>query len=144
MSSSGIVTVKDVGRQKHYQSNPECPIYAEMVALVRKTVGMVDPIREALLPFADSIRLALIFGSVARGAEHAGSDVDLLVVADTLTLESLYEVLEPVERSPDRTIDPTLYGIQEFAKRRAIGNPFLTRVLRGETVVLFGEINAAT
>ena len=39
---SGLVTVKQVGNQKHYQANPASPIYAELCGLVRKTVGLAE------------------------------------------------------------------------------------------------------
>ena len=143
LASSAMVTVKPIGRQKHYQANPESPIYEEMCALVRKTVGMVEPIREALLPLAERIALALVFGSVARGTDTAASDVDLLVVADDLTLEDLYAALAPVESSLDRRISPMLYTRHEYQSRRATGNAFLRRVLEGERLIVIGSEDGA-
>lgn len=141
--SSGLVTVKRIGRQKHFQANPDCPVFDELCAMVRKTVAMVEPIREALAPLAEGITLALIYGSVAKGADTASSDIDLLVVADELTLEALYTALGPVETSLARKISPTLYTTTEFDTRRADGNPFLTRVVEGEHFVLIGGEDAA-
>ena len=68
-----------------------------MCVLVRKTVAVVESIRRALAPVAESIRLALIYGSVPKGTDTASSDIDLLVVADDLTLEALFAALAPVE-----------------------------------------------
>jgi predicted nucleotidyltransferase len=138
LTSSGLVTVKRIGKQKHYQANPDCPVFEELCALVRKTVAMVEPIRQALAPLAKNIERTLIYGSVVKGTDTASSDIDLLVVADDLTLEALYSALAPVEASLDRKISPTLYTRQEFDDRRAAGNPFLTRVLEGEHLVLIG------
>jgi predicted nucleotidyltransferase len=78
----------------------------------------------------------LIYGSVAKGTDTASSDIDLLVVADGMTLEELYSALAPVESRLDRRISPRLYTAKEFESRRAAGNPFLTRVLEGEYLVL--------
>jgi predicted nucleotidyltransferase len=139
LSSCGLVTVKRIGKQKHYQANPECSVFEELRALVRKTVAMVEPIREALGPLADKVERAVIYGSVVKGTDTASSDIDLLVVADDLTLEVLYSALAPVEASLDRKISPTLYTRREFDDRRAAGNPFLTRVLEGEHLVLIGS-----
>lgn len=141
--SSGLVTVKHIGRQKHFQANPDCPVFDELCAMVRKTVAMVEPIRKALAPLAERIMLALIYGSVAKGADTASSDIDLLAVADKLTLEALFEALAPVEASLARKINPTLYTIAEFEGRRAAGNPFLTRVIEGEHHLLIGDNDAA-
>ena len=43
LSQSGLVTVKPVGNQKHYQANPASPIYDELCGMVRKTVGLAEP-----------------------------------------------------------------------------------------------------
>lgn len=136
LASSGLVTVTRIGKQKHYQANPDCPVFEELCALVRKTVAMVEPIRQALSPLAERISLALIYGSVAKGTDTASSDIDLLVVADDLTLEEVYSALAEVESSLDRKISPTMYTKKEFSDRRAAGNPFLSRVLEGEHLVL--------
>lgn len=143
LTSSGLVTVKRIGKQKHYQANPDCPVFDELCALVRKTVAMVEPIRQALAPLAKKIERALIYGSVVKGTDTASSDIDLLVVADDLTLEALYSALAPVEAILDRKISPTLYTRKEYDDRCAAGNPFLTRVLEGEHLMLIGSDNDA-
>ena len=132
LSSSGLVTVTPIGKQKHYQANTECPVFEELRGLVVKTVAMVEPIRQALEPLGERVALALIYGSVARGTDTAASDIGLLVVADELTLEELYSALAPVETALDRRINPTLYTPTEYEARKAAGNGFLARVLAGK------------
>jgi len=105
---------------------------------VLKTVAMVEPIRNALEPLAQRIQLALLYGSVAKGTDTAASDIDLLVVADQVSLEDLYSALAPVEAELDRTISPTLYTSKEFEDRKAADNAFLAGVLAGEHLVLIG------
>tara|TARA_R110002095_G_scaffold183667_2_gene160803 strand:- start:454 stop:654 length:201 start_codon:yes stop_codon:yes gene_type:complete len=65
----------------------------------------------------------LIYGSGPKGTDTASSDIDLLVVADDLSLEVLYAALAPVEASLDRKVSPTLYPSDEFENRR----PTVTR-----------------
>lgn len=141
LAESGLVNVKRIGNQKHYQANPDSPVFAELCSLVRKTVGMVGPIREALELLADRIRFSIVYGSVAKGSDTAASDIDLLIVADGVTLEEIYRVLAPVEEKLGRKINPTLYTPEEFEDRKAVGNPFLSRVLSGEHLVLIGGEN---
>jgi len=136
LASSGLATVKRIGNQKHYQANPNSPVFAELHSLVNKTVALVEPVREALAPLADHIKLALLYGSVVKGTDTATSDIDILIVADGVTLEDVYSTLAPVEAKLDRKISPTLYTSREFADRKASKNPFLTRVLTGEHLVL--------
>lgn len=138
LESSGLIVATRVGRQKHYRANAESPIFAELHKLVLKTVGMIEPIRRALQPLSDDISLALVYGSVAKRADTASSDIDLLVVADELTLEQIYACLAPVEASLDRRINPTMYTSREFADRKASGSVFLTRILAGEHIMLIG------
>lgn len=131
LTASGLVQVERVGRQAHYQANAASPIFAELVSLVRKTVGLVDPLRIALAPLAEKIEVALVYGSVARGEAKASSDVDLLVVSDVLQPEDLYRVLAETERQLGRPVHPTLMTSREFQKRRAEPGSFVQRILGG-------------
>jgi predicted nucleotidyltransferase len=93
-------------------------------------------LRAALVPLGDAVRLALLYGSVAKGSDTAHSDIDLLVVSDELMLEQVYEALTPVEQQLGHRVSPTLYTVAEFRRRRATNNSFLTKVLAGETIAL--------
>lgn len=144
LTSSGLLTVTRIGKQKHYQANVECPVFEELRGLVVKTVAMVEPIRQALEPLGDRVMLALIYGSVARGTDTAASDIDLLVVADELILEELYSTLAPVEVTLDRRINPTLYTLDEYEARKAASDGFLARVLAGEHLILIERCDATS
>jgi hypothetical protein len=87
------------------------------------------------------VSLALLYGSVAKGTDTARSDIDILIVAHGITLEDVYSALDPVEKELDHKISPTLYTPDEFARRKASNNPFLTRVLAGEHLVLIDKEN---
>jgi predicted nucleotidyltransferase len=141
---SGLALVSPVGNQKHYRANVDAPIFAELRSIVLKTSGLAEPLREALSPLAKKIELALVYGSVARGEAHAGSDVDLLVVARELPLEQLYSRLARAEERIGRTIRPTLLTPAEFLRRRAEHNPFLQNILSGDTIALIGSVDAET
>lgn len=139
---SGLVTVKVLGTQKHYQANPASPIFKELRAIVTKTVAVTDPLHAALRPLTKRIDLALVYGSVAKGHSRAESDIDLLVVANALTLEELFARLAPVEKKLGRKISPTLYTRDEFARRRNSGQSFLKKILSGDPLILIGSIEA--
>lgn len=140
LADSGLVTVTRIGNQKHFQANAAAPIFEELCALMRKTVGLAEPLREALAPAAADIDVALVYGSVAKGFATAASDVDLLVVSDALTLEALFGLLQSAEHALGRTINPTLYNREEFQRRLDEHNPFLERVLAGDTLILHGSL----
>lgn len=143
LEQTGLLIAERRGNQKHYRANPAAPIFDELCSIVRKTVGIESQIREALAPLAARVSAALIYGSVAKRTDTAKSDIDLLVVADDLTLEDLYSALSAAEQQLGRPINPTLFTAEELAKRRASGNPFLERVLSGPVSPLIGELDAA-
>jgi predicted nucleotidyltransferase len=140
LSAAGLVTITTVGAQKHYQANASAPVFEELRSIIRKTVGLSDPIREALRPLLKKIDVAFVYGSVARGEENAGSDVDLLIVSDELTLESVIKRMIPVEKTLGRTINPTLYTSAEYARRDR--NAFLRKVVAGKKIMLVGRDDA--
>jgi len=141
---SGLVLVTPIGNQRHYRANQASPIFRELRSIIVKTSGVAEPLRDALTPIARKIDLALIYGSIARGQAHAGSDVDLLVVAADLTLEQLFSRIARAERAVSRKINPTLLTPEEFTRRRHNGNPFLTKVLSGKVIPLIGSIDVKT
>jgi predicted nucleotidyltransferase len=84
----------------------------------------------------------LLYGSVAKGSDGANSDIDVLIVANDLTLEQIYAGLAPAEKRLGRPVSPTLYNEAEFRSRLDKGNPFLSKVLKGGHIVLMGDKDA--
>lgn len=136
---SGLATVRRVGSQKHYQANPDSPLYAELVSIARKTVGLAEPLREALSSLAKEVDAAFVYGSVARNEDTARSDVDLLVLSDTLEYADLYGVLEPLTVRLGRPVNPTVISRQELARRRKAGSAFMKRVLEQPKIWVIGS-----
>ena len=63
---AGILRRRRDGNRIYFQPDPECPILAELQAIMTKTVGLVDVLGESLKPFADRIDVAFVHGSVRR------------------------------------------------------------------------------
>ena len=139
LASCGLVRVDAVGRQKFYQANPAAPIHNELVALVRKTVGLRQPLREALMPFADDIELAFVFGSVAAGQDGADSDIDLMVVAHSLDYATLFNALQSAEQALDRPVNPNIVAPAEWARKRRQKDGFIARVAARPRLLVIGE-----
>lgn len=142
LSQAGLLTVSRQGNQKHYQANADTPVFAELRGLVLKTSGLVDVLRAALLPLASQIPAAFVFGSVANQQDTAQSDIDLLVVSESLAYGELFGALEPATLTLGRTVNPTLYTPANLAQRRAQDNAFVTRVLAQPKLWLFGKDEA--
>lgn len=128
LTASGLITVRSAGWEKHYQANPESPVFEELRALVMKTVGLVGPLREALAPLDNSIQVAFVYGSQASGTDKASSDVDLMIISEDLTHAEAYAALAKAERVLARPINPTIVSLAEWQQRREDGNHFLENV----------------
>ena len=129
MEKAGLVSTERIGNQKHYRANPACPIFEEVRAIVRKTLGVTEILGSALKPLWKQIDFAFVYGSVADGSEHAGSDVDLMVIATSLTNAELLRALAPVQATLGRIVNPSLYTPDEFVQRVRERRSFILRVL---------------
>lgn len=139
LETSGLVTARRLGTQKHYQANPASPLYEELVGIARKTVGLAGPLREALAPLASRITAAFVYGSVAKRRDTAQSDIDLMVVADALGYAEVFGALETAGELLGRTVNPTVYSRKELARRVKAGNAFVKRVLEQPKLWVIGS-----
>ena len=142
LADAGLITVTRVGNQKHYQANPESPIFEELRGLVVKTVGLVQPLREALAPLASRIERAFVFGSAASGGDTAASDLDVLVVSDEVGYAEVYEALQPAEALLGRSINPTVWTLEEWRRELAAKDSFASRIGRRPRLALIGDVDA--
>jgi predicted nucleotidyltransferase len=138
LESLDLLTSRLDGNRVYYRANPEHPLYLDIHSIVEKTTGAVAILNQALVH--PKIKVALLFGSIARGEERAESDVDLLIIGD-IGLRALVPILKVPQMKIDRPINPIVYTTKEFSSRLAAGNPFLTRLLERERVKLVGEID---
>jgi DNA-binding transcriptional ArsR family regulator len=138
LSDAGIIQRIVRGRQVYYQANPQCPVFIELKALVIKTVGIAGIIQAALTPLADRIRIAAIYGSIARSEEQRGSDVDLLIVGKVTFAEIISSLVE-AQKTIGREINPTIYPPAEFRSKVGAGHHFLNSILRGPMFFLIGD-----
>ena len=138
LARSGLVTVRPVGNQKHYQANPESPLFQELCGILQKTVGLAEPLREALQPLAAQIRAAFVYGSVAKRQDSAASDIDLMVVSDALSYSDVFAALEAAGARLGRAVNPTILSGKDLAKRVKDDSSFVKRVLAQPKVWLIG------
>ena len=138
LSDAGIIQRIVRGRQVYYQANPQCPVFGELKALVIKTVGIAAIVQAALAPLADRIRIAGIYGSIARSEEHRGRDVDLLVVGK-VTFAEIVSTLDQAQKTINREINPTVYPVDEFQSKLSAGHHFLSTIVEKPMFFLFGD-----
>ncbi|MFZ5451410.1 MAG: nucleotidyltransferase domain-containing protein [Thermodesulfobacteriota bacterium] len=130
-----VKTRRDSNRLYH-RANVEHPLFPEIRNLVLKTSGLVEILREAL--DREGVKVAFIFGSLARGRENAGSDVDLMVIG-TIGLRTLSKWLSGVSDQIGREINPVVWSMDEFRQRQKTGNHFLSNVLESPKLFAIGS-----
>jgi predicted nucleotidyltransferase len=140
LTEAGLVRSERVGNLRRFQANAESPVYGELVALTRKTLGVEPLLREALEPLAPQLEAAFIYGSVAKETDTARSDVDVMLVGKDLLLAKVLDLLMPLEAQLGRKINPTLLTPAEFKRRRAERDSFVNRVLAQPTIPLAGDV----
>ena len=139
LAAAGLVRSEKVGNLRRFQANTESPVYEELAALTRKTLGAQPLLQEALEPIKEKLDLAFIYGSIAKGTDTAKSDVDVMVVGNDLLLSEVLKLLLPVESQLGRKINPTLFTPAEYKRRRVQKKSFLNRVLAQPVIPLIGE-----
>ena len=141
LERSGLVSTERIGNQKHYRANRASPIFDELRGLIVKTLGVSEPLRAALQPYADQIRAAFVFGSVAKGKDTAASDIDVMVIGDDLTYSDLYTAFQNAELILKRPVRPIFLSPEEWQTKLKQKNSFITNVTTNPKMFIIGSAN---
>ena|GEM_PF-623828 len=142
LHEEGILHLERVGRSHVYSLRRETlPIKEILVPLFEKERDLPDQIARRI---ADSVRThtlsACLFGSVAKGADHAESDLDMAFVVQGKTEErALQDELagETADKAASLgvTLGPFVITLTEFQRRYRARDPFVCEVVnRGRLV----------
>lgn len=144
LEQSGLVSVERIGNQKHYRANRRSPIFEELSGIVLKTVGLAEPLRQSLARYADKIKAAFVYGSVAKGTDTARSDIDLMVIGDDLTYADLYAGLQKAESALSRRVNPTFMSFDDWRRRSASKDSVIAKIkAQPKLFVLGSEVELA-
>jgi predicted nucleotidyltransferase len=138
LALAGILKRTEQGKQVYYSADRDCPIFEDLANILRKTSGVADVLAQALVPVADRVRAAVIFGSVARGTEQAGSDVDVLLIGDVGFIEAV-GLFHPVQSTLGREVNPKIYSLVEWQTKLTSGDTFARDVLAKPKIFLIGS-----
>jgi len=134
----GVLQMRREGTRAYFKADTRSPLYPELHALIEKTAGVVATLRNVLQPLESRIDYAFVYGSVARGEEHALSDVDLLVVGG-VGLADLAPALRRAESRLGREVNVTSYSSGEFRKKAVGKDHFISEVLQGPKQFVKGD-----
>ena len=138
LAQAGIILRMVRGNQVYYQANPQCPVFPELKSLIVKTTGVTEVIKAALTSLTPYIRVAFIYGSVARMQDKKISDVDLMIIGDVKFAE-VVSALDKAQQQIGREINPTVYPLAEFQLKSSEGNHFIKTLMRETKLFLIGD-----
>jgi predicted nucleotidyltransferase len=138
LSRAGILRRTHEGRHVYFQANEQCPVFQDLRSIVTKTIGAVDVLRQALAEQTRKIRVAFVFGSVARQQDQADSDLDLMIVGEVQFAE-VARALRTAEADLGRETNATVYPTHEFVTKLRDGNHFLQTVVKQPKMFVVGD-----
>ncbi len=136
LAEAAILEKLKVGNQIRFRANSNCAVFNELKALMQKTAGTLQSVKEALLPFKELIQFAFVFGSCAKGDMKSDSDIDLMIVGDVDMVELLTALHEP-QMNLKREINTSVFESGVFTERLK-KKGFIRRISEGEKVFLIG------
>jgi uncharacterized protein len=137
LEGASLVERSILGSQTFYRANSDHPAFPELRGLLAKTVGVFEVLRSALAALSARIQIAFVYGSVARGEEHATSDIDLMIIG-TVTLDEVLDTVRSAEKYLRRPVNSAIYSVEELRKRLHEGNHFLQSLQHTPKVFLIG------
>lgn len=140
LADVGLLNCERRGNQLVYSANRHSPIFEELAGILRKTFGLADVVAGALEPLTDSIDVAFIFGSVARGTETQGSDVDLMIIC-SVDFGMVVDALHLAQQQLSRDINPKVFTPREWRNKLQGRDPFLREVVARRKLFLIGDEN---
>ncbi|MGO8903341.1 MAG: helix-turn-helix domain-containing protein [Isosphaeraceae bacterium] len=138
LARGGILRRSADGNRVYFRTDPDCPFLSELRGIILKTVGLGNVLQECLDPLRDRIRVAFVYGSMARSEERSASDVDLMVIG-SVGLSQIAPVLKKAEISLGRAVNPSVYSAEEVVKKLSAGHHFLETILKGEKIYIQGD-----
>lgn len=139
LEGSALVSIKRIGNQKHYRANQASPIFEELRGLVEKTVGLAEPIKKSLEPYADAIKSAFVYGSVAKGTDTAHSDIDLMVIGDDLNYSDLYTAAQNVESKLRRKVHPLFLSPEDWQRKISDKGSVFSKISQSPKLFIIGS-----
>ena len=138
LTKAGILRNRRDGNRMYYQAETNSPIFAPLKELIAQISGVIPAIKEQLGSFETAIEICFVYGSLARGDEKSGSDVDILFVG-SVGLAALSPVIRKLEDKFRREFDLKCYSTEEFKKKVQTGNHFLIEVIKNEKIFILGN-----
>ncbi|MBU1486648.1 transcriptional regulator [bacterium] len=142
-----LVNLRDIGLLEsskeanscYYRVNKKFPIYRELKSIIFKTAAIGDVLQRHLTKLGD-LKCAFIYGSVAKGEEKGYSDIDLALIGK-IDMDVLSNVISKAEKELCREINYTVFGPEEWGKKKMAKDAFVNDLIKNKKIVLLGDLN---
>ncbi len=138
LHKAGLLDQHRVGNQVQFSANQQHPVFPELSALLRKTIGLADVLKAALSSALDRIAVAFVFGSVARSSETSNSDVDVIIIGQ-LAFGEAVGLLYEAQTTLHRDINPKVFAVAEWQASLKTKSPFVLDVASKPKLFLIGS-----
>ena len=136
--SLGVLNVREVGNIKLFSLNKQNPIYDELKNIVYKTDGVIKLVQNAVIS-VKGIKVAFIYGSLAKGDERQDSDIDIFIIGDDINEDELVINISSLEKKLFKEINYTRYTVSEYKKEKKKRNSFILEVIKGKKIFIKGS-----
>jgi predicted nucleotidyltransferase len=140
LESTGIFISTRQGNLTYFHLNKKYPLYEELKSIVFKTIGVSGLLKDTLQKF-QGIILAFIYGSYAKSAEHAISDIDVFILSKAIDEDKLISKMRKLEKMLKREINYHLYSPADFKHKLRKPDSFIREVMKNPKVFLIGDEN---
>ena len=138
LANIGVLASRPMANVVLYSADPSHPLYPELRSIAVKTWGVRGRLAELFEPIRE-IKCAFIFGSVARGDDRAGSDIDILAIGEA-RFDHLALLAEEAGQELKRPVNIKLYRPDEWNRKlKARESPFFAEVLQGPKIFIRGD-----
>lgn len=137
LKDAGILETRTRGNLKYFQINQRYPLYDDLKNIIYKTEGVGDLIRDALKSIK-GIRAAFIYGSISKGKERRGSDIDLMVIGE-VELDKVYSQISKVEGKVKREVNVDVISPAEWLKRKQKNDAYILDILNNKRIFILGD-----
>ena len=134
LEASGLLVSKEEAKVKYFWVNKENSIYEELKRIILKTLAIGDSLKNFVKKIP-GVKIAFIYGSVAKGEEGSTSDIDLMLIGDIDSVE-IHSKINKIEDKIKRKINYTLMREKEFKYKKT---DFIKRLLKEKKIFLIGS-----
>jgi len=141
LERTGLVASARHGNRVYYHVQSTHPAWSDLRQALVKTIAVSDTLRSRLESLGERIRIAFVYGSLARGDEGATSDIDVFVVGSA-TRRELSDAAGPLQDELGRDLNITLYRPDDLHAKAGAGDHFVRSVLAAPKIWLIGDDEA--